>query len=94
MDAFSPTHYRDRSGQHYFQSICKIATAAVFPLGDGLDKSPQEIEIFWDNVDDAVFDPAEELIRRDVVSVTFLVLGHGLERVLVEKSQLLSQLST
>ncbi len=61
-----------------FQSICKIATIAARPLSDGLDKSPPEIDIFWANVDDAVFDPAEELIMVESRNGYFEAVRHAL----------------
>jgi helicase required for RNAi-mediated heterochromatin assembly 1 len=42
-----------------FQSICKIAIVAARPISGGLDRNPPEIDIFWGDVEDAVFDPVE-----------------------------------
>jgi hypothetical protein len=42
-----------------FRSICKIAIVAARPLEGGLDQNPPQIDIFWGEVDDAVFDPVE-----------------------------------
>jgi len=45
-----------------FDAICKIATVAQRPYAGGLDQNPPEIDIFWANPEDAVFDPAEKLV--------------------------------
>ena len=42
-----------------FRSICKIAIVAARPLEGGLDQNPPQIDLFWGDVDDAVFDPVE-----------------------------------
>jgi len=45
-----------------FQTVCKIATVAQRPYAGGLDKNPPEIDIFWADTEDAVFDPGQELV--------------------------------
>ena len=42
-----------------FQSICKMAIVAARPITGGLDRNPPEIDIFWGDAKDAVFDPVE-----------------------------------
>jgi hypothetical protein len=41
-----------------FEKICKVAVVAARPL-DGLEQDPPQVDIFWGDPDDAVFDPAE-----------------------------------
>jgi helicase required for RNAi-mediated heterochromatin assembly 1 len=45
-----------------FKSICKIATVAQRPYRDGLDQDPPEVDLLWANPEDAVLDPALEMI--------------------------------
>lgn len=42
-----------------FQSICKVAIIAARPFEGGLDQDPPQIDIFWGDSNDVVFDPVE-----------------------------------
>ena len=42
-----------------FRSICKIAVVAARPYVGGLDQNPPQIDLFWSDSDEAVFDPVE-----------------------------------
>lgn len=42
-----------------FRSICKVAIVAARPIEGGLDHNPPQVDIFWGNNDEAVFDPVE-----------------------------------
>jgi helicase required for RNAi-mediated heterochromatin assembly 1 len=44
-----------------FRSICKIAVVAARPLEGGLDQDPPQIDLFWGDRDEAVFDPVESM---------------------------------
>jgi helicase required for RNAi-mediated heterochromatin assembly 1 len=41
-----------------FHSVCKIAVIAARPL-EGLEQNPPQIDIFWGDDKDTVFDPSE-----------------------------------
>lgn len=42
-----------------FRTSCKIATIAARPLIGGVDQNPPQLDIFWGNYREAVFDPEE-----------------------------------
>lgn len=42
-----------------FQRFCKIAVVAARPVEGGLDQNPPQIDLFWGDTDEAVFDPVE-----------------------------------
>lgn len=41
-----------------FQSICKVAVVAARPIPGGLDQNPPQVDIFFAEDRDVVFDPA------------------------------------
>ncbi|KAI8631591.1 P-loop containing nucleoside triphosphate hydrolase protein [Xylariaceae sp. FL1651] len=45
-----------------FKTICMPAIIADHPIRDGLDQVPPTIQIFWANTNDAILDPAIELV--------------------------------
>lgn len=45
-----------------FRTVCKVATVAQRPYAGGLDQDPPEVDIQWADINDAVFNPCEELI--------------------------------
>lgn len=47
------------SHKDLFRTECKIAMVAARPIEGGLDQNPPQIDLFWGNTDDAVFDPVE-----------------------------------
>jgi helicase required for RNAi-mediated heterochromatin assembly 1 len=42
-----------------FRTICKVAIVAARPIEGGLDQNPPQIDIFWGDHNEAVFDPVE-----------------------------------
>lgn len=45
-----------------FRTICMPAVIADHAIRDGLDQNPPTIQFYWANIDDAVMDPAAELV--------------------------------
>lgn len=42
-----------------FRTGCKVAVIAARPLVGGVDQNPPQVDIFWGNYKEAVFDPDE-----------------------------------
>lgn len=42
-----------------FRTICKVAVIAARPIIGGLDQNPPQIDLFWGDDDEAVFDPTQ-----------------------------------
>ena len=71
-----------------FRSICKIAAVAQRPYAGGLDCNPPEIDIFWADPRDAVFDTNQELVMVEARSSFFEGARHvlvGLQRAAAEE---------
>ena len=54
------------SHKDLFRTSCKVAVIAARPLVGGVDQNPPQVDIFWGNNNDAVFDPDE---RKNFVSL-------------------------
>lgn len=59
-----------------FRSVCKIAIVAARPIEGGLDCNPPQIDIFWGDLDDAVFDPVERKFRFHFLCISLTELQH------------------
>jgi helicase required for RNAi-mediated heterochromatin assembly 1 len=45
-----------------FNKVCKVAIVAGRPILGGLDQNPPQIDLFWGDHADAVFDPVESMV--------------------------------
>ncbi|KAK0632933.1 P-loop containing nucleoside triphosphate hydrolase protein, partial [Immersiella caudata] len=61
-----------------FRKVCKMATIAQRPLRDELDQDPPEVDLMWANMDDAVLDPAMELVMVESTHGYFEAARHAL----------------
>lgn len=61
-----------------FQSICKPAVIADRPIKHGLERRPPTIQLLWANIEDAVFDPTEELVMIESRRGFFEAVRHTL----------------
>ncbi|RDL41661.1 p-loop containing nucleoside triphosphate hydrolase [Venustampulla echinocandica] len=62
-----------------FHNVCKIAVIAARPIIGGLDQNPPQVDIFWGDDKDAVFDPSEEYVMVEARSSYFEAYRHMLE---------------
>jgi helicase required for RNAi-mediated heterochromatin assembly 1 len=47
------------SHKDLFRTSCKVAVIAARPLVGGVDQNPPQVDIFWGNHNEVVFDPDE-----------------------------------
>ncbi|KAI1298087.1 P-loop containing nucleoside triphosphate hydrolase protein [Xylaria venustula] len=67
-----------------FKTICMPAIIAEHRVQDGLDQTPPTIQIFWANMEDAVWDPTTELVMLESRAGYFEAVRHcmvGLQHV-------------
>lgn len=61
-----------------FRRNCTLATVAQRPYLGGLDQNPPQVDLMFASVDDAVFDPALELIMLESKHGYFEAARHTL----------------
>jgi len=61
-----------------FRTSCKVAVIAARPLVGGVDQNPPQVDIFWGDNNDAVFDPDEHYIMVEARTGYFEASRHML----------------
>ena len=61
-----------------FKTICKIATIAQRPYEKGLDQDPPLVDLLWAKPEDAVLDPALEMVMVESLHGYFESARHAL----------------
>lgn len=71
-----------------FTKTCKVAVVAARPIEGGLDQNPPQIDLFWGDLDDIVFDPVEKYIMIEARSGYFEASRHmlvALQKLMTER---------
>ncbi|KAF4633146.1 hypothetical protein G7Y89_g4966 [Cudoniella acicularis] len=78
-----------------FQTQCKIAIIAARPILGGLDQNPPQVDLFWGDIKDVAFDPAEEYVMIEARSSYFEASRHmldAMQKLMTEKFSLANHL--
>ncbi|KAG0650451.1 Helicase required for RNAi-mediated heterochromatin assembly 1, partial [Hyphodiscus hymeniophilus] len=79
-----------------FRSVCKVAIVAARPFEGGLDQNPPQIDLFWGDICDTVFDPAESYVMVEARTGYFEASRHmlvALQKLRTEKFHLSKHLA-